>query len=35
VPNLGNEKLNAAFDKAVIEFIQRMAGFIIKPGGDD
>ena len=35
VPNLGNEKLNAAFDKAVIEFIQKMAGFIIEPGGDD
>ena len=35
VPNLGDEKLNAAFDKAVVEFIHKMAGFILEPGGDD
>lgn len=35
VPNLGDDKLNAAFDKAVIEFIGKMAGFIQEPGGDD
>ena len=35
VPNFGDEKRNAAFDKAVIEFIQKMAEFIDESGGDD
>jgi hypothetical protein len=35
VPNFGDDKRNAAFDKAVIEFVQKMAGLIVEPGGDD
>lgn len=34
VPDLGDEKRNTAFDKAIIEFIQKMSAFI-EPGGDD
>ncbi len=34
VPDLGDEKRNAAFDKAIMEFIQKMATFM-EPGGDD
>jgi len=34
VPDLGDDKRNAAFDKAIMEFIQKMTAFI-EPGGDD
>lgn len=35
VPDLGDDKHNAAFDKAVGEFIQKMAGLMRKSGGDE
>jgi hypothetical protein len=35
VPDFGDDKRNATFDKAVIEFVQRMAGLVGERGGDD
>jgi hypothetical protein len=35
VPNLGDDRRNAAFDKAVVEFIQKLAAVIVGPEGDD
>jgi uncharacterized membrane protein len=35
VPDLGDDKRNAAFDKAVIEFIHKMAAFMEAPGEND
>ncbi|HEY9013014.1 MAG TPA: hypothetical protein VIN06_18565 [Devosia sp.] len=35
VPDFGDDKRNAAFDKAVIEFVQKMAGLVGERGGDD
>lgn len=35
VPDVGDDKHNAAFDKAVGEFIQKISGLMKKPGGDE
>jgi hypothetical protein len=35
VPDLGDDKANAAFDKAIGEFVHRMSGLMRKPGGDE
>ena len=35
VPDLGDDKANAGFDKAMSEFVQKLAGFMRKPGGDE
>ena len=35
VPDLGDSKHNAAFDKAVSEFIGKLAGLMRPSGGDE
>ena len=33
VPDLGDDKTNAAFDKAMSDFVHKMSGILRKPGG--
>ena len=35
VPDLGDEKSNAGFDKAMSEFVQKLSGFMRRTGGDE